>query len=163
MTKKEETMDRERFAELLDTAEMQYPGSPDALRLHEVVRGLVDHLVSGLIQGTLEACDGLMEPDEVRRAGGRLAKYTDEAAATNAQLKRVLRANVYNSEMVVAERRLSTQRIAELFDHLLDHPEVLPTAYLEDAADLPRYRMVCDYIAGMTDGFFERTYQQLLG
>jgi dGTP triphosphohydrolase len=27
----------------------------------------------------------------------------------------------------------------------------------------PAYRVVCDYIAGMTDAFFQRTYQQMLG
>ena len=152
-----------KFAELIETAEMQYPGSPEMLRLNEVVRGLVDHLVSGLIQGTIEACEGIESVEEVRRAPERLVRYTKDAAATNAQLKHVLRAHVYNSEMVIAERSSSTAKIARLFEYLLDRPDVLPAGYLEDAADLPRHRVVCDYIAGMTDGFLERTYGQLLG
>ncbi len=152
-----------RFAELLEGAEMMFPGAPESLRLQEVVRGLVDHLVSGLIQGTIDATAGLADADDVRHAPARTAGYTDEAAATNAQLKRVLRTNVYNSEMVTVERAQSTKRIAELFDYLMDHPDVLPQNYLDDTSDLPRYRSVCDYIAGMTDGYFERTYAQLLG
>ena len=149
------------FAELLDRAEMQFPGALEPLRLLEVVRGLVDHLVSGLIQGTLLATEGILDVDAVRHAPARLARYTDEAAATNSQLKQVLREHVYNSEMVLAERRQSTRKIAELFEYLLRQPEAMPPAYVEDTSDLPRHRIVCDYIAGMTDGFFQRTYQQL--
>jgi dGTP triphosphohydrolase len=29
--------------------------------------------------------------------------------------------------------------------------------------DDPLHRVVCDYIAGMTDGFFRRTYAECLG
>jgi dGTPase len=152
-----------QFAKLLDQAEMQFPGAPEELRLHQVVRGLVDHLVSGLIGGTLEASAGIPDVAAVRHAPVRLAMYTSEAAATNAQLKGVLRAHVYNSDMVVTERRGSTGRIAQLFEHLMDHPHDMPQNYVEDTADLPRYRSVCDYIAGMTDGYFERTYAELLG
>lgn len=151
------------FADFLDAAEMQFPGAVEELRLHEVVRGLIDHLVSGLIRGTIEASEGIGDVDAVRHAGERLARYTPDTADTNAQLKHVLRAHVYSSEMVVAERQRSTARVAELFDFLLDHPDVLPVNYLEGSADLPRHRVVCDYIAGMTDGFFERTYLELLG
>jgi dGTPase len=151
------------FAELLDRAGMQFPGAAEELQLLEAVRGLVDHLVSGLIQGTVEAAAGAVDAEAVRHAPSRLARYTAEAAVTNAQLKQVLRSRVYSSEMVTAERRQYTGRIAALFEYLMEHPEAMPPAYVEDTADLPRHRMVCDYIAGMTDGFFQRTWQQLLG
>lgn len=150
-----------KFAELLDAAEMQFPGALEGVRLLEVVRGLVDHLVTGLIQGTVEAAEGIADVVGVRRAP-RLARYTADAAATNEQLKRVLRGHVYSSELVLAERRKSTAKVAELFEYLMRHPEAMPAGYIEDATDLPRHRMVCDYIAGMTDGFFERTYAQVL-
>ena len=53
--------------------------------------------------------------------------------------------------------------IAELFGFLIAGPEHMPEHYLEQSAGLPAHRVVCDYIAGMTDGFFHRTYEQLLG
>jgi dGTPase len=149
------------FAELLDRAEMQFPGALEGVRLLEVVRGLVDHLVSGLIQGTVEAAEGISDAAGVRTAP-RLARYTAEAARTNAELKHVLRKHVYSSELVLAERRRSTAKVAELFDFLLRHPEAMPAGYVEETSDLPRHRIVCDYIAGMTDGFFARTYEQMV-
>jgi dGTP triphosphohydrolase len=41
---------------------------------------------------------------------------------------------------------------------LLDHPEALPQEYREFSVGESPERVVCDYIAGMTDGFFHRTY-----
>ncbi len=148
-------------AELFDRAEMQFPGALEPLHVLEVVRGIVDHLVTGLIKGTVEAAEGVDSVDAVRHAPHRLARYTAEAAATNAQLKHTLRNHVYNSDMVLAERQQSTARIGELFEYLMAHPEAMPADYVQDTSELPRHRMVCDYIAGMTDGFFKRTYAQL--
>ena len=52
--------------------------------------------------------------------------------------------------------------IGELFRFFLDHPDRLPENYVEEAENQPLHRIVCDYIAGMTDGFFERCYRELL-
>ena len=53
--------------------------------------------------------------------------------------------------------------IRELFEHLVMHPESLPDDYRELSNGEPAHRTVCDYIAGMTDGFFHRTYDQYFG
>jgi dGTP triphosphohydrolase len=39
----------------------------------------------------------------------------------------------------------------------------MPESYREQSGAEPAHRMVCDYIAGMTDAFFRRTYDQMLG
>jgi dGTPase len=154
-----------KFAALWDIGEMQFPGAPERVRIDEVVRGLIDFLVSELIRGTVEAAEsaGVANVDEVRAAPARLARYTDAGARTNGELKRVLRREVYESEMVAEARRESTAQVERLFEYLIAHPEALPAGYLEDTCDRPLYRTVCDYIAGMTDGYFERTYRQLWG
>ena len=52
--------------------------------------------------------------------------------------------------------------IAELFDFFVEHPERLPASHRDLIPAEPAYRVVCDYIAGMTDGFFTRTYRETL-
>lgn len=151
------------LAELMEAAEMQFPGAPERVRMSEVVRALVDQLVTALIEGTARAAAGVDSIDAVRSYPERIARYTEEAGAANAQLKSMLRANVYQSEMVIAERRRSMSKVAELFEFLLGHLDALPPNYREDSEANPPHRVVCDYIAGMTDRFFERTYTQLLG
>ncbi|HTW63190.1 MAG TPA: hypothetical protein VME17_01185, partial [Bryobacteraceae bacterium] len=59
------------------------------------------------------------------------------------------------------ERRRSAAQIAELFEFWVAHPERLPEHYVEQLAGWPVHRVVCDYIAGMTDGYFERCFEQM--
>src|SRR5580692_11068858 len=42
-----------RFGDLWEAAEMQFPGAPEQVRVKEVVRGLINWLVSGFIEGTV--------------------------------------------------------------------------------------------------------------
>ena len=149
------------FRELDDGASMQFPGAPERVRMHEVVRGLIDWLVSGLVEGTVGVAQRLADVDAVRAHPERVVRFTPATAEGAAQLKRFLRAEVYESDQLVRERQRSVARIAQLFELLLRQPDLMPTAYLEESAGEPLQRQVCDYIAGMTDGFFARTCGQL--
>lgn len=148
------------FAELWEAAEMQFPGAPESVRVKEVVRGLVNGLVTGVIEGTVAAAAKLASLDAVRESPGRVACFDHKSAETSRQLKRFLKKHVYDSEEVSCAREESARRISALFRYFLDHPDRLPSTHPESAAD-PVHRQVCDYIAGMTDGFFTRTCNQL--
>jgi dGTPase len=99
----------------------------------------------------------------VRGQPVRVARMAEPAAGTNAALKQFLRGQVYFSPVLAEERDRSAGMIAELFGHFVRHPERLPESYREGTAGEPLHRVVCDYIAGMTDGFFRRTHEQELG
>lgn len=148
------------FRELEDAAHMQFPGASERVRMHEVVRGLIDWLVSGLVEGTVAAAHGLADVDAVRSHPGRVVRFTPATAEGAAQLKRFLRAQVYESEQLVRDRQCSVERITQLFELLLRQPDLMPAVYREESAGEPLHRQVCDYIAGMTDGFFARTCTQ---
>ncbi|HEY2844774.1 MAG TPA: dNTP triphosphohydrolase [Bryobacteraceae bacterium] len=149
------------FAELYETTEYQFPGLAERIRVKEIVRGLIDGLVSGLMNGTVAACETLTGVDDVRAHRERVACFTGDAAEASAQLKRFLRQSVYESPALVSARSDSVARIAGLFEFLTRHPDRMPAAYLEESAGEPLHRQVCDYIAGMTDGYFVRTCEQL--
>jgi dGTPase len=153
------------FAAILDELDQQFPGASDRERFNESVRRLIDVLVTGLIEGTARAAveSGVWNVEDVRRQPERIARFTPESLEANRALKRFLHANVYCSEALASERRRSTAMIAELFGFLIASPEHMPEHYLEQSAGQPAHRVVCDYIAGMTDGFLHRTYEQLLG
>ena len=150
----------DQFREFDDAAQMQFPGAPERVRMHEVVRALIDWLVSGLIQGTTSAASALKDVDEVRAYAERVVRFTPDTRAGAAQLKRFLRANVYESKQVALDRGRSVARVEALFDFLMARPESLPVSYLEESSSQPLHRQICDYIAGMTDGFFARTCDQ---
>src|SRR5512140_2479261 len=92
------------FAELHETTEYQFPGLAERVRVKEIVRGLIDALVSGLMEGTVKACTGLADVDAVRLHPERVARFTPGAAEASAQLKRYLRQSVYESAALVRAR-----------------------------------------------------------
>ncbi len=150
-----------KFRELDDAVVAEFPDVSERVRMHEVLRGLINWLVSGLIEGTIAAARGLRGVEAVREHSSRIACFTAETAAGNAQLRDLLRRTVYESEQLVEARRDSIGRIAKLFDRWMESPELLPVNYLQESAGQPLHRVVCDYIAGMTDGFLLRTFSQL--
>jgi dGTPase len=150
-----------RFAALAEVVDTQFAGATERVRFSEILRALLDHLVTGLIEGTLRAVsDAGVENTRDVRVAPRLACFTPEAQATEQSLKKFLRKRLYFSDVLVEERDAVRRRVATLFRFLLDNPARLPEHYT-DSPD-PLHRIVCDYIAGMTDGYFNRTYQQLL-
>lgn len=154
-----------QYAEILETVEMQYPGASEREQFYEALRHLIDALVSGLIEGTAAHAReaGLKNVEDVRRFPRRLATFTCEAKETSRALKRILRERVYSSPIVDDGRRKSILMMDELFQFFLDHPDRLPESYRESTSGQPAYRVVCDYIAAMTDVFFRRTYRQMVG
>ena len=153
-----------RYAEIYETIETQFPGATPRERFYEALRQLIDALVSGLIEGTVERArqSGAGTAGEVRDCPYRLAAFTSSAAASSRELKTFLHRHVYSSPALEDERRRSTGMMAELFDFFLAHPDCLPDPYRESAGSEARHRVVCDYIAGMTDAFLRRTYEQML-
>jgi len=153
-----------QYRPIHDATETQFPGASPREQFQESLRHLIDQLVGGLMKGTVAhaALAGVLDSDDVRRFPERLAAYTPEAAETSRALKRFLYQKVYSSQELGTDRTRSIQMIAELFQFFLDHPESLPAQYREPAPAEPLHRIVCDYIAGMTDVFFRRTYAELI-
>jgi dGTPase len=145
------------FERLRDQIEGQFPGSPERVQFQEVVRMLIDELVSDLVAGTVERAAGVRDYEAVRRLDRRLAGFAN--VETSNGLKRFLHDHVYFAEPLVAERRKCANMIGELFEYFLAHTDRLPENYVEEMANRPPHRIVCDYIAGMTDGFFMRCFE----
>ncbi len=153
------------YAELAAEIDCQFPGAAERVRFSEVLRRLIDLLVTALIQGTEERVEaaGVRGIEDVRRHPERLAGLTREAGEASGALKRFLHERVYFSPPVVEERQRSTAMVGALFEAYLAHPDRLPEAYRERAEAEPPHRVVCDYIAGMTDGYLRRAYEGQAG
>lgn len=163
-----------QFRELWEQVQNQFPGATERVHFQEILRALIDLLVSGLIEGTVTAVERahVQDVEQVRGYPRRLVSLSETGQATSVALRNFLHHRVYFSEALVSERSLATARIGELFHFFLENPDRVPENYRDLSGDEPSAnersgselgpRVVCDYIAGMTDGFFLRTYQQLL-
>ncbi|MBA3973718.1 MAG: deoxyguanosinetriphosphate triphosphohydrolase [Candidatus Solibacter sp.] len=144
---------------LLHDARTRFPHVEEGILFQETLRKLIDLLASGLIDGTRQAvlASGCKDVGDVRRCDRRLAEFMPEPAAVNRHLKDFLLRRVYSIEPLQVERRRASEAIWKLFDHYMESPHRLPNTHRERTAGLPLHRVVCDYVAGMTDGFFRRT------
>ena len=150
---------------IAEEIEGRFPAAPERVQFQEALRALIDWLVSGLVTGTIEAAE---ESERRRfRRGSRAASpagvFTAATQATNRELKQYLHHAVYFTGPMVEERRRSASMIGELFRILPQRSRrSCPKATWNRLAESPLHRVVCDYIAGMTDGFFLRTYKQFI-
>jgi dGTPase len=151
------------YEDIYDAVETQFAGAAEQVRFLESVRRLIDRLATGLIEGSAAAVEAaeVQSVEEVRRYPERLIRFTPELQETNAALKQFLRKHVYYSAPLIDERRVSAANVARLFEFFLQNPELLPRNPAETGE--PIHRAVCDYIAGMTDGYFGRVYENLVG
>jgi dGTPase len=157
--------DVEALDRLMHEAAREFADAPVNIVFHEALRRVLDSLVSGLIEGTLQAVEGaaVQTTDEVRRHPELLAKLTGEAASLSGQLRQLLHQKVYRSDELALERESAGSKVALLFDLFMNQPAKLPRAYQQQAVDAPLHRVVCDYIAGMTDKFLLAQYGELTG
>jgi dGTPase len=153
------------FARFHEEVERSHPQAIEKLKFNEAAKRLLDHLVTALIENTRAAvaASGVQTVEDVRRAPRRLAGFPASLAAENAGLKKFLLSRLYNHPTIVGDREQSVEALAQLFDLYVAHPEAMPKSYAELAHRAPRHRVVCDYIAGMTDHFLLRQHAELLG
>ena len=152
------------FACYYEEVERNHPQGLAKLKFNETAKRMLDHLATGLIENTRAriAKSGVQSVEDVRREPQRLAGFSPALAAENATLKKFLLARLYEHSTIVGERERSVEALAELFQHYMAHPEAMPGTYSELAQGGPSHRVVCDYIAGMTDHFLLRQHEELV-
>ncbi len=145
-------------------AEAKYPTAPDKLKFNEALKRVLNRFVSDLIESTRKHVQqaGIGSLEEVRRCPERLAGFSPQVEAERRQTKSFLYASLYNCKPLEPEKRKAEKVISELFHHLMTHPEALPHGYQERAEGEKLARVVCDYIAGMTDHYIEDLRKKLM-
>ncbi len=153
------------FRETYSAVEKRHPRGRTKLKFNEALKRVLDRLATDLIENTREQirASGVASVEEVRQQRTRLAGPSPETARQNAELKKFLYANLYDSPTIVEDRERSVEALDHVFRYYLEHPEAMPKYYFEQAQREPRHRVVCDYIAGMTDHFLLRQHGELLG
>jgi dGTPase len=101
--------------------------------------------------------------DQLRAFPDRLVALSPEAEAERRQTKNFLYENLYNSASLEPEKEAAERIISDLFELWMKHPEKLPASYQGKAESEPLARIICDYIAGMTDPYIYEQYEKYCG
>jgi dGTPase len=150
------------FARLFLEAERAYPEAQKKLQFNEVLRRMLDRWVGDLIENTRAAikATGATSLDDVCALPSRLVTLSPEIEAERLQTKSFLHQNLYFSPALEPEKEAAERVITDLFELWMSAPEKLPRSYQEKAHSEPLARVVCDYIAGMTDPYIHEQYDK---
>lgn len=159
------------FAEAYAEVERRHPAAGrdrTKLKFNEALKRVLDHLATDLIEHTRAQVrlSGVKTVEDVRQQPVRLVGLSPTAARQNGELKGFLYAKLYDQPTIAEDRERSVEALEQLFRYYLDHPEAMPEYYFAQARSRsagPPHRVVCDYIAGMTDHFLLRQHRKLLG
>ena len=146
-------------------ARSRYPNAAEKLVFNEALKSIFDGFVGDLIANTAQRAKAaaVHSVEEVRRHPERLAAFSPAVEGERRQLKEFLYENLYYSPALSAEKADAERITGELFAHWMEEPSDLPRNYREKAAQEPLPRVICDYIAGMTDPFIYQQYEKYCG
>ncbi len=152
------------FQSVYEQVESEYPDTPEKLRVSATVRRVIDVLVTSLISQTRRVLDihGIHSVKRVRHFPNRLLGFEDHIASQNRELKEFLHRNLYDHEVMRQSRKKSRRVIQELFREYEENPKRLPESHYSRIAEMGLERIVCDYIAGMTDKFAQTQHEDTL-
>ncbi len=156
------------FGRLLEEVRLESPQAPEKLRFNEALRLMIDYFVTDLIRSTALNVEQLPDPGDdheaaveaVRAHPHRLVGFSSDVESERRELKAFLLANVYQHPQLHAEKEHAGALVAEMFELYTTHPELLPRSYQAKIAAMPPHRVVCDYLAGMTDNYITQLHLQ---
>jgi dGTPase len=130
---------------------------------HRTIRKLIGEMVTDLVSHTSARLEqtGAASADDVRRQPADLAAFPAQTLALNRELKSFLYRSLYEHPRVLRMHAKSQRVVTELFRAYSAEPRMLPEATRGRLETASRERVVCDYIAGMTDRFAFDEYARL--
>ncbi len=153
------------FGRFYGEVQILYPDALDKLQFNEALKRILDHLVGDLIQNTASQIQksGIQTLDDVRAYPSRLVTLSPSVEQDRRQIKEFLFQHLYWSATLDPEKDDAERIIRDLFDLWMSRPGLLPLSYQEKAQREPLPRVVCDYIAGMTDNYIAEQYEKYCG
>jgi dGTPase len=152
----------ELFGEQHEVITKKWPDLNERRMVHEIVRRMINSLVSDLIATSQKKIDYYQPADieAVRNLPEPLIGLSEGILNKHMELKRFLRKNLYQHERVKQMTDKAKQTVKTLFEAYMSDPELLPKdaqgrlSKEENSVGVSgRARVIADYIAGMTDRF----------
>jgi len=146
-----------------DRFDEKYSGLDFKLKKYQVVRGIINELVSDLREATLKNIKShdVKTVGEVRRAPTRIAAFGKEFAEKNKELKKFLHKNMYSHRKVLRMEFKAGLTLDGIFAAYTKMPGLLPESVLKNESHGTLERRICDYVSGMTDRYALNEHKNL--
>ncbi|MBI5826916.1 MAG: deoxyguanosinetriphosphate triphosphohydrolase [Deltaproteobacteria bacterium] len=139
-------------------------GADIKIRKYQTVKRIINAQATDLVETAFNAIEkeGIRSIEDVRK-GRPIARFSPEMDRKNRQLKKFLLVNLYRHHRVERMAHKAERIIRELFKAYLKNPRLLPPrlfSHLEETGK-DEHRVICDYVAGMTDRFALDEFKKL--
>ena len=162
----DELMDVPLIGPILAAVRSERPDLDLRLTRLEAVRRMIGAMVDDVMGETLQraAATGVQTAEDVRNLDHALVAFSPDMAEDLARLRQFLHVRMYRHWRVNRTRSQARRILAEMFSLFLAEPDVLPSEWFarsQNRDEAGRARVVCDYIAGMTDRFAIEEHRKL--
>ncbi len=142
--------------------EEKFPGLDFERQVYQTISHLIGLLINDLVKTTRARLDTerITSLDDVRNAGSRIVTFSEELSRKNRELKSFLMQRLYTHYKVERMRVKSERFITLLFQCYTENPTLLPENYQRKYDVYGEVKVVCDYIAGMTDRYAMDEYKR---
>jgi dGTPase len=142
---------QEHFREITQ----RFPQASRKVQWRQTVRAIINSLVLDLCEETLRRLETgrISGVDEVRRSPQRLVGFSVEMERKNAELKLFLLEHLYRHYRIIRMAEKARRIIHDLFKVYMELPKQMPPSFFARLGQENTPRVVCDYLAGMTDRY----------
>ena len=158
------------IADIMARVRAEHPDLERSIFIHEVIRDLMGDLIEDVLSVSQENLRRVrpQTPDDVRQAGFQMVAFSEEMNAKVNALRKFLFARMYKHYTVNRIGVKVEKIVTDLFNEFMKNCKVMPDKWqkrLEEAGGVDdeqkRARVVCDYIAGMTDRYAIREHENI--
>jgi dGTPase len=131
-------------------------------RIYTAIRNFIELEVSDVIETSLKNIkEKKIKSLKDVYSKSPVIKFSKELEIKNRELKDFLNQNLYQHYKVVKMQEKSKRIIEALFSIYIKETNQLPPQFRKTIPEFGKERVICDYIAGMTDRFAQYEYERL--
>ncbi len=143
----------------LKSVQKDWPTINNRLWRLEGVRRMIGVMIADVLSETLRrlAEDDIRTPEDVRTAKRQMVAFSKGVFDDLSRLRGFLYERMYKHYKLNRTRSYAKRTLNEMFNLFMHEPDTLPTEWFQlvcsKDSETARARVICDYIAGMTDAY----------
>ena len=142
----------------------EYEKLAEESRRYITIRTIIDMQIRDVVENSekLIRAAKVNSADDVRLCAKPLIAYSPKRRELNLELRNYLYKNLYYNPIVDKPNREALKLLEDLFNFYLVNPKEIGESSRKRLKKFGLHRVVCDYIAGMTDRYVNREYGRLI-
>ena len=144
----------------------RFPETSESRAIHEMIRDLIGEMIKDVLEETGRRLEKVKpkSADDIRALDHQIVTFSEEFRQKEKPLRTFLFENMYRHYKVNRMMGQASRVVDELFELFINDPDILPI-FMREQCDGPNTaksaRVICDYIAGMTDSFAIAEHRKL--